>query len=469
MAKGRSRILKLKDSFTKVPNKLRDLGPFLSKEERRIYPYAISVYLIFAGSSEGFNPGIRYLTTQLGISKDTAQKALDFLVTKNLLRHVRSQDGCRDEYEFTTPAAWQIERQWFVKGKESAKKDSSNLVKDTLSDTTGQLPSCRAGHNNERSPMKETINDDERVPTASFSSQEEEKPKEEKETDWLDEYWARPSDLKEYEVWMTASEIDRIFGSAQRVFRDPKTRRTFRQLYIPALNRAFSEYLGEIIKQGKVPVFCPEILTIRLDFYLKQRFKESDLQKPFMQFDGYICQDLRNEAKALFHEYHRFCEDQRIRHYIEKCNPVANLCEAIGFSGYLETLSEVEKELESWARLYLGAPLREQSTGIIEYVLKSWIACSGYRAKHEFDRKLSILSCDLWLAFSQKAKFLVPEWADRSVEDFFYFFYSDVGKLERMCNTTPRLWAWEEKIRLGEVCEDRNNPVGFLEFLQKTA
>jgi hypothetical protein len=468
MAKNRNLILKSKDPFTKVPNKLRDLGPLLSKEERRIYPYMIGVYVIFAGSSEAFNPSIRYICDRLGCSRDTAQKALDCMVCKNLLRLCRSHVGLRDEYEFTPTSDWKPESRWIPPKKGRSQKDGSIKDEDTPSDMAGHPLSYATGHNNERSPMKETMND-ERASSPSFSFQKEEKPKKEKDTDWFDRYCSKPSDMATYEVWVTASEIDEIFSSAQRVFSDFKTRSTFRQHYLPALEKSLSTCFGRIFKQGKVPLFYPEIMMLRLDFYLKQRFKEFDPQKPFMQFDGYICQGLRKEAKELIHNFHRYSKDQGIRCYIENYNPVETLCETLGFSNYLDTSSEVEKDLLNWARLHLGAPPREQAVGVIEYVLRSWIACSDYREKNEFHTKLSILWCDLWIAFSQKAKFLVPDWADRSQNDFYWSSYDDVAKLARMCNTAPVLWAWEEKIKLGEIREDRNTPVGFLEFLQNAA
>src|SRR5665213_3315243 len=106
MSKNRNLILKLKGRFTKIPNYLWRLGPILTKEDRRVYPLAMAVYAVFAGSAETFHPGVRYLADQLGCAKDTVQRAIEFLVQKNMLILHEGKTGERNKFEFVHPDQW---------------------------------------------------------------------------------------------------------------------------------------------------------------------------------------------------------------------------------------------------------------------------------------------------------------------------------------------------------------------------
>lgn len=139
MSKNKYLLSSLDSDFAKLPNAIGRLGPLLSKQERRIYPYATGVYLICAGSAEGFHPGVRHLKSNLGYCKDTITKAFAFLVKKGIL--VKLSEKGRNVYGFVAVEDWKVS--W-----PAGHSNSVNCPgpQDGASDTTG--------HNNKKNNKK---------------------------------------------------------------------------------------------------------------------------------------------------------------------------------------------------------------------------------------------------------------------------------------------------------------------------
>jgi len=138
MSRSKSILSNLETDYTKVPNQLTRLGPYLTKRERRIYPYAVSVYLALAGSAEWFDPGRRHLRKTLGFSKDTIKNAFTFLIEQGLLVERPHANGSRAEYQFTPVEQW----------KASHSIDQA-MVQDGVGDINAKA-SHAVGHNNNK-------------------------------------------------------------------------------------------------------------------------------------------------------------------------------------------------------------------------------------------------------------------------------------------------------------------------------
>ena len=149
MSKNKWVLSQLEQDFAKVPNELARLGLYLTKKERRIYPYAIAVYLVFAGSAENFHPGQRYIRDALGLSKEVVRKALSFLEEWDLLKRIPTRNGQRAKYEFVPMSQWKAART-------NAQVDIADqaVVQDGVDDITRRSPSYSTGHNNKKNKKK---------------------------------------------------------------------------------------------------------------------------------------------------------------------------------------------------------------------------------------------------------------------------------------------------------------------------
>lgn len=167
MSKNRDVISKSKSHFTKVPNRLWQLGPFLkTPREKRAYHKGANIYLLFAGSGEGFDPGVRYIVEKLGYSKDSISEGKAFLVCKNMLRLLGKDKSGRDLFEFIPPNEWKPDAPFIVGLTNTTLKNE-----DTAPSTQGHQVSSPQVHNNERPQKTNAMNDDDH--SSSFSKKPE--------------------------------------------------------------------------------------------------------------------------------------------------------------------------------------------------------------------------------------------------------------------------------------------------------
>jgi predicted DNA-binding transcriptional regulator len=96
--KGKTYLNSLRKGYFKVPFQIKSMG--LSSK-------ALMVYFYLCSYSEDFNPSVRYLASELGISKVTVKDCLDELVTKQIIVLLKQGNRTKpNEYMFNSPKKW---------------------------------------------------------------------------------------------------------------------------------------------------------------------------------------------------------------------------------------------------------------------------------------------------------------------------------------------------------------------------
>lgn len=95
---GKNKITVIKNRYIKVPNDIFKMG---------LAPGAISLYILLLSYPESFNPSIKKIARDLGISKNSARKFRNELTEKNLIGCLkRGNHQIRSEYEFRLQKYW---------------------------------------------------------------------------------------------------------------------------------------------------------------------------------------------------------------------------------------------------------------------------------------------------------------------------------------------------------------------------
>lgn len=94
----------LSKNYTKFPNKVFHLN-------NKMPLGLISFYLFVLSLPEEFNPAISYISSILGVSKNTTMKYLKELENRGMIKKYVSGRASKsiDKYEFTKPSDWIID------------------------------------------------------------------------------------------------------------------------------------------------------------------------------------------------------------------------------------------------------------------------------------------------------------------------------------------------------------------------
>jgi hypothetical protein len=98
--KNKTNLSKIKDDYTKIPNKVRDLNLPLE---------AIGLYALIASFPDNFNPSLKYLKSITKIGHKKIKKQFDILETCGIIRKVSSGSFQRRivaKYELRPVVEW---------------------------------------------------------------------------------------------------------------------------------------------------------------------------------------------------------------------------------------------------------------------------------------------------------------------------------------------------------------------------
>mgnify|MGYP001565504065 CR=1 FL=1 len=108
--RNRNLINKLKTRYTKIPNKIFQLG---------LSPISICIYCLLCSYSEEFKPTLGNISKAIGIHRNTVCRAMKELCVMGVIRKTKQgqvfrsgnsqspeSNSYQSEYEFTNPNAW---------------------------------------------------------------------------------------------------------------------------------------------------------------------------------------------------------------------------------------------------------------------------------------------------------------------------------------------------------------------------
>ena len=96
--KGKIYLNNLRKGYFKVPFQIKSMG---------LNNKTLLVYFYLCSCSEEFNPSVRYLASELGISKVTVKECLEELVTKGIITLIKQGKRTKpNEYMFNSPKKW---------------------------------------------------------------------------------------------------------------------------------------------------------------------------------------------------------------------------------------------------------------------------------------------------------------------------------------------------------------------------
>jgi hypothetical protein len=98
MTKKAAYVVGLKEQFFKLPNRI--FGKCLKPSVLHVFAYLVSC-------GEGFNPGVRKIAKDTGLSKGTVESAIRCLRNQGMLRTLAARKGTRQRYEIIPCDLWE--------------------------------------------------------------------------------------------------------------------------------------------------------------------------------------------------------------------------------------------------------------------------------------------------------------------------------------------------------------------------
>ena len=96
--KGKIYLNSLRKGYFKVPYQIKSMD---------LNSKSILIYMYLCSYSEDFNPSVRYLASELGISKAKVNESLDELINKGIIQLIKQGNRTKpNEYMFNSPKKW---------------------------------------------------------------------------------------------------------------------------------------------------------------------------------------------------------------------------------------------------------------------------------------------------------------------------------------------------------------------------